>query len=178
MSSTLVLLGVFILCICAGIPIAAGLGVSAVAALLVDGLPLYMIAQRMMTQINTFTVMAILFFMLSGEIMCKGTMTEKLVNWAQTLVGHIAGGLAIAAGVAATFFSALSGSSAATCASIGSIMIGKMQEHGFPKKFTASVIATSGITGLTLGLNLWNALVVGILGVPGLVLLLLVQWVL
>ena len=99
MSSTFVLLGVFILCICAGIPIAAGLGVSAVAALLVDGLPLYMIAQRMMTQINTFTVMAILFFMLSGEIMCKGTMTEKLVNWAQTLVGHIAGGLAIAAGV-------------------------------------------------------------------------------
>lgn len=150
MSSTFVLLGVFILCICAGIPIAAGLGVSAVAALLVDGLPLYMIAQRMMTQINTFTVMAILFFMLSGEIMCKGTMTEKLVNWAQTLVGHIAGGLAIAAGVAATFFSALSGSSAATCASIGSIMIGKMQEHGFPKKFTASVIATSGITGIVI----------------------------
>lgn len=150
MVSTIVLLGAFVLCICIGIPIAAGLGISSIAALMVDGLPLYMVAQRMMTQINTFTVMAILFFMLSGEIMCKGTMTEKLVNWAQTLVGHVAGGLSIAAGVAACFFSALSGSSAATCASIGSIMIGKMQEHGYPKKFTASVIATSGITGIVI----------------------------
>ena len=150
MVSTIVLLGAFVLCICIGIPIAAGLGISSIVALMVDGLPLYMVAQRMMTQINTFTVMAILFFMLSGEIMCKGTMTEKLVNWAQTLVGHVAGGLSIAAGVAACFFSALSGSSAATCASIGSIMIGKMQEHGYPKKFTASVIATSGITGIVI----------------------------
>ena len=150
MLSTIVLLAVFVLCICIGIPIAAGLGISAMAALLTDGLPLYMLAQRMMTQINTFTVMAILFFMLSGEIMCKGTMTEKLVGWAQTLVGHIRGGLSIAAGVAACFFSALSGSSAATCASIGSIMIDKMQEHGYPKKFTASVIATSGITGIVI----------------------------
>ena len=148
--SALVLIGVFALAIALGIPIAAGLGLSAAAALSVDGLPLFMLAQRMMTQVNTFTVMAILFFMLSGEIMTRGTMTEKLVSWAQTLVGHIAGGLAIAAGVAACFFSALSGSSAATCAAIGGIMINKMQEHGYPKKFTASVIASSGITGIVI----------------------------
>lgn len=148
--SALVLICVFALAIALGIPIAAGLGLSAAAALSVDGLPLFMLAQRMMTQINTFTVMAILFFMLSGEIMTRGTMTEKLVSWAQTLVGHIAGGLAIAAGVAACFFSALSGSSAATCAAIGGIMINKMQEHGYPKKFTASVIASSGITGIVI----------------------------
>ncbi len=150
MYSSIVLLCVFAICICIGIPIAAGLGISAAVALLLDGLPLFMMVQRMMTQINTFTVMAILFFMLSGEIMCKGTMTEKLVAWAESLVGHIAGGLAIAGGVAACFFSALSGSSAATCASIGSIMINKMQERGYPKKFSASVIASAGITGIVI----------------------------
>lgn len=150
MSSTLILFIAFIFCIAIGIPIAAGLGIAAAAALLADGIPMYMLAQRMMTQINTFTVMAILFFMLSGEIMCKGTMTEKLVSWAQALVGHIAGGLAIAGGVAACFFSALSGSSAATCASIGSIMIDKMQTRGYPKKFSASVIASAGITGIVI----------------------------
>jgi len=150
MSSTIILLCVFAICICLGVPIAVGLGISAAAALLADGLPLFMMVQRMMTQINTFTVMAILFFMLSGEIMCKGTMTEKLISWAEALVGHIAGGLAIAGGVAACFFSALSGSSAATCASVGSIMIDKMQERGYPKKFSASVIATAGITGIVI----------------------------
>jgi len=148
MTSSLLLIIVFIITICLGVPIAGCLGLSAIAALLLDGIPLYMLVQRMMTQINTFTVMAILFFMLSGEIMCKGTMTEKLVAWAQALVGHICGGLAIAGGVAACFFSALSGSSAATCASIGSIMIDKMKDRGYPLKFSASVIASAGITGI------------------------------
>ena len=148
--SSLVLIIVFAAAICLGIPICAGLGLSAASALAFDGLPMFMLAQRMMTQINTFTVMAILFFMLSGEIMTEGTMTEKLVKWAQTLVGHMHGGLAIAAGVAACFFSALSGSSAATCAAIGGIMIMKMKEHGYPTKFTASVIASAGITGIVI----------------------------
>ncbi len=150
MSSVAIMMLVFLVTIGIGVPIAAGLGISAAAALMIDGLPLFMMVQRMMTQINTFTVMAILFFMLSGEIMCRGTMTEKLIAWAEALVGHIAGGLAIAGGVAATFFSALSGSSAATCASIGSIMIGKMEEKGYPKKFSASVIASTGITGIVI----------------------------
>ena len=150
MTGALLLMVIFIACICAAIPIAAGLGIAAATALMTDGLPLFMLVQRMMTQINTFTVMAILFFMLSGEIMCQGTMTEKLIAWAEALVGHVAGGLAIAGGVAACFFSALSGSSAATCASIGSIMIGKMETRGYPKKFSASVIASAGITGIVI----------------------------
>ncbi len=150
MSAVALLMLVFALTITVGVPIAAGLGISAAVALMSEGIPLFMMVQRMMTQINTFTVMAILFFMLSGEIMCKGTMTEKLVAWAEALVGHIAGGLAIACGVAAAFFSALSGSSAATCASIGSIMIGKMEERGYPRKFSASVVASTGITGIVI----------------------------
>ena len=150
MISTIILMVAFIVTICAGIPIAAGLGISAMIALLYDGLPLFMMVQRMMTQINTFTVMAILFFMLSGEIMCKGKMTDNLVAWAESVVGWMKGGLAIAGGLAACFFSALSGSSAATCASIGSIMIDKMKERGYPTKFSGSVIASAGITGIVI----------------------------
>mgnify|MGYP000852033003 CR=1 FL=1 len=148
--TAVILLLVFGITICLSVPVAAGLGIATAVTLAIDRIPLFMMVQRMMTQINTFTVMAILFFMLSGEIMCKGTMTEKLINWAEALIGHIRGGLAVAAGVAAGYFSALSGSSAATCASIGTIMIGKMENRGYPKGYSAGVIAASGITGIVI----------------------------
>ncbi|MBA1336166.1 MAG: TRAP-type C4-dicarboxylate transport system, large permease component [Firmicutes bacterium] len=148
--TAIILLLVFAVTICLSVPVAAGLGIATAVTLVLDEIPLFMMVQRMMTQINTFTVMAILFFMLSGEIMCKGTMTEKLISWAEALVGHIRGGLAIAGGVAAGFFSALSGSSAATCASIGTIMIGKMEQRGYPRDYSSGVIASSGITGIVI----------------------------
>lgn len=148
--SSVIMLVIFGLCIFLSVPIAAGLGVATSIALAIDGIPMFMMVQRMMTQINTFTVMAILFFILSGEIMCKGTMTEKLVNVAEAVVGHIRGGLAVAGGAAAGFFSALSGSSAATCASIGTIMIGKMAQRGYPKEYATGVIASAGITGIVI----------------------------
>jgi C4-dicarboxylate transporter DctM subunit len=148
--SSIIMLTIFGLCIFLSVPIAAGLGVGTVVALAYDGVPMFMLAQRMMTQINTFTVMAILFFILSGEIMCKGTMTEKLINVAEAFIGHVHGGLAVAAGAAAGFFSALSGSSAATCASIGTIMIGKMSQRGYPAEYATSVIASAGITGIVI----------------------------
>jgi len=148
--SSIIMLVVFGLCIFLTFPIAAGLGIGTAVALIFDKIPLFMMVQRMMTQINSFTVMSILFFILSGEIMCKGTMTEKLINFAESIVGHIRGGLAVSAGVAAGFFSALSGSSAATCASIGNIMIDKMSQRGYPKEFSTSCIASAGITGIVI----------------------------
>lgn len=148
--SSIIMLSVFALCIFLTFPIAAGLGIGTAVALIFDKIPLFMMVQRMMTQINSFTVMSILFFILSGEIMCKGTMTEKLINFAESIVGHIRGGLAVSAGVAAGFFSALSGSSAATCASIGNIMIDKMSGRGYPKEFSTSCIASAGITGIVI----------------------------
>jgi len=148
--TALILLGVFAVTLFLSVPVAAALGVATAVSLSLDGIPLFMMVQRMMTQINTFTIMAILFFVLSGEIMCKGTMTEKLVNFSEALVGHISGGLAITAGVAAAFFSALSGSSAATCASIGTIMIEKMSQRGYPKGYSSGVIASAGITGIVI----------------------------
>ncbi len=150
MTTAIILLLVFFISLFLSVPVAAALGVATAISLLIDGIPLFMLVQKMMTQINTFTIMSILFFVLAGEIMCKGTMTEKLINFSEALVGYISGGLAITAGVAAAFFSALSGSSAATCASIGSIMIERMTKRGYPKGFTAGVIASAGITGIVI----------------------------
>jgi len=148
--SSIIMLLVFALCIFLTFPIAAGLGIGTAVALIFDKIPLFMLVQRMMTQINSFTTMSILFFVLAGEIMTKGTMTEKLINLAESIVGHIWGGLAVSATAAAGFFSALSGSSAATCASIGNIMIGKMSDKGYPKEFSSACIAAAGITGIVI----------------------------
>ena len=83
-----------------------------------------------------------------GRIMCQGKMTKTTIAVAETFVGHINGGLAIAGGLAATFFSAISGSSAATCASIGTIMIKEMNQKGYPRDRATAVIAASAITGI------------------------------
>lgn len=146
--ATILLLIVFLAGIALSVPIGACLGLSTAAALWYDDIPLLMLVQRMFTSINQFPIMAILFFMLSGEIMCQGTMTKKLIAFFEAMISHIHGGLAVAGGMTAAFFSAISGSSAATCASIGTVMIGEMEKRGYPKDYSASVIASAGITGI------------------------------
>lgn len=147
---SLLLLGVFVLLLALSVPIAVCLGLASMVTLLAMGVPLNMLIQRMVASTDSFPIMAILFFMVAGEIMSKGTMTRVLVDFAQALLGSLRGGLAIAADFAAMFFSALSGSSAATCASIGTIMIREMERKGYPKDVTAAVIASAGITGIVI----------------------------
>ena len=144
----IVLLITFILLLIASVPISVSLGMASTVALIIGDIPVTMLVQRMISSINSFPIMAIIFFMLSGEIMCKGNMTKKLIAVAERFVGHISGGLAIAGGMSATFFSAISGSSAATCASIGTVMIDEMNEKGYPRDRAAAVIAASAITGI------------------------------
>jgi len=144
----IVLLTTFIILLIFSVPISVSLGMAATTALIIGDIPVMMLVQRMISSINSFPIMAIIFFMLSGEVMCKGNMTKKLIAVAERFVGHINGGLAIAGGMSATFFSAISGSSAATCASIGTVMIDEMHQKGYPKDRAAAVIAASAITGI------------------------------
>ncbi|PKM86709.1 MAG: C4-dicarboxylate ABC transporter permease [Firmicutes bacterium HGW-Firmicutes-12] len=141
---------IFVVLLLTSMPIAVCLGLASVVTLFIDGIPLSMAVQRMLASTNSFPIMAILFFMLSGEIMSKGNMTKKLISVAEACVGFIKGGLAISASLASIFFSAISGSSAATCASIGTIMIEQMEKKGYKKDFAAAVIAASGITGIVI----------------------------
>ena len=126
------------------VPIAASIGFSSIAGLLLSGYTLQTVVQRMFTQIDSFSMLAIPFFILSGNLMAKGGISTKLVDLSSALVGHIKGGLSLVCVVACMFFGTISGSGAAATSAIGSILIPAMHERGYDKAFTGAIAATSG----------------------------------
>lgn len=147
MTATLMgsLMGFFII----GVPIAIALGFASVVALLYSGdVSLLLVAQRMFTAIDSFSLMAIPFFILAGKLMENGGISKRLVNFANTLTGHHTGGLAIVAIVTSMFFAAISGSSAATVAAVGSILIPSMINKGYHRNFAGAVSSVSGELGI------------------------------
>lgn len=134
-----------------GAPIAVGLGLSSVVALCsVLKIPLIVVAQRMFTSVDSFSFMAVPFFMLAGAFMSSGGVTKRIVNFANSLVGALAGGLALVVAVSGMFFAALSGSSAATTAAIGTALIDEMEKRGYKKSFAAAVVASGGTVGIVI----------------------------
>ena len=111
-------------------------------------IPTFIVAQRMVGGINGFPILAIVFFILAGNIMTEGGVSKRLIAFANLFVGKVAGGLAMVATLGAMFFGAISGSSAATTAAIGTIMIPHMKEAGYREDFSAAVVACSGLLGL------------------------------
>jgi C4-dicarboxylate transporter DctM subunit len=141
----------FITILLTGAPIGAALGLSsAIVVWATMKVPLIVVAQRMFTSIDSFSFMAVPFFMLAGSFMSQGGVTKRIVDFANALVGALAGGLALVVAVAGMFFAALSGSSAATTAAIGVAMIDEMEKRGYPKSFAAAVVATGGTVGIVI----------------------------
>jgi C4-dicarboxylate transporter DctM subunit len=105
-------------------------------------------AQRAYASVDSFTMMAIPFFMLAGKLMEIGGMSTRIVRFAESMIGWISGGLAYVVVLASTFFGALSGSAAATCAAIGSIMIPEMKKRGYPADFVGALQAAAGGLGV------------------------------
>lgn len=131
------------------VPIAFAMGIASLFALLSqDGIPLVVIPQRLFVGLDSFPLLAIPFFLLVGSIMERGGVSEKLVDLASTLVGHIRGGLGMISVVAAMFFAGISGSSAADTAAIGKITIPAMKKKGYDASFAASLQATAGAIGV------------------------------
>ena len=149
--SILLLFGLFFLLLALRVPVAYGIGISTTAALLLF-IPLEpgltTVAQRMATGIDSFALLAIPFFILAGEIMNRGGVAGRLVNFAKSLVGSLPGGLSYVNVVAALLFGAISGSAAAAASAIGGIMTGRMEKEGYPRPFSAAVNITSSTTGL------------------------------
>ncbi len=110
--------------------------------------PAFIVAQRMLGGINGFPILAIVFFILAGNIMTEGGVSKRLIAFANLFVGKVSGGLAMVATLGAMFFGAISGSSAATTAAVGTIMIPYMKEAGYREDFSAAVVACSGLLGL------------------------------
>ncbi|HRX25665.1 C4-dicarboxylate TRAP transporter large permease protein DctM [bioreactor metagenome] len=144
---TYLMTAAFLVCFFMGIPLALVMGITGIVVLIAMGVPLEVVAQRMFTGIDSFPLMAVPFFILAGDLMNRGGTTVRIIGFANSLVGHIRGGLAHACVVANMIFAGISGSSVADASAIGSIMIPSMEKSGYDLDFSAalnSVAATIG----------------------------------
>lgn len=132
-----------------GVPIAVAMGLTAVLAYLFQGQEfiLTMVAQRMYSTTTAFTLLAIPFFILAGNLMNTGGITERVFRFAQALVGHFRGGLGHVNVVASMIFSGMSGAAVADAAGLGLIEIEAMKKSGYPAKFSAAITAASATIG-------------------------------
>lgn len=145
---TIVLFGLFFVFLLIKIPIPFSLALSGMFTLVfVTGRPVIVVVQRMATSMESFSLLAIPLFILAGEIINKSGAGERLVRFANQLVGHITGGLAHSNILASMFFGGISGSASADTAAIGSILIPAMSNSGYPKDFATAVTITSSPIG-------------------------------
>lgn len=172
--------GIFI-----GLPVAFSILGSGIVFLSVTGLkPLTLVAQRMVTGLDSFPLLAVPLFVLVGDLMDRGGISKRMVRWAESLLGWIPGGLGIVTIVSCAIFAALTGSGPATVAAIGAIMIPSLTEKGYPKHTAAGMAAAGGalgpiippsipmiIYGVTMSLSIPRMFIAGI--VPGLFLMML-----
>jgi C4-dicarboxylate transporter DctM subunit len=141
------LLVLFIVLLFGGMQIPFAIAFASFIALLVSDMPLILIPQRIIAGIDSFSLLAVPFFLLAGEVMKTGGLSKRLVRFANALIGHITAGLPMVLVLSATFFAAISGSAPATTASIGSIMIPEMEKKNYPKPFAAGLAAAAGPIG-------------------------------
>jgi len=149
----LILIISFIILIALGVPIAYSIGISGTLTMLASILPLpafTTLAQRMATALDSFALLAIPFFILAGQIMNRGGIAVRLIEFAKVLVGRLPGGLAFVNVMANMLFGAISGSAAAAASAIGTFMTPKMVEEGYDKPFATAVNITSATTGLAI----------------------------
>jgi tripartite ATP-independent transporter DctM subunit len=144
----LVLIGSFTLLCLVGMPVAYALGLAAILGALWIDLPLEAIMLKTSDGMDDFPLLAIPFFILAGAIMAEGGMAERIINLAKVFVGFIRGGLALVNILASTMFGAISGSSVADTASIGSVMIPQMIKNGYPRLFAVNVTISGSLQPL------------------------------
>jgi len=141
--------GLLIALMLTGMPISISLGLTVLVFLFtMTDVPLHAVALKLFTGIEKFEIMAIPFFILAGSFLTRGGVAKRMINFATSMVGHWYGGLGLAGVVACALFASVCGSSPATVVAIGSIVLPAMEKQGFPKRFGAGVIATSGALGI------------------------------
>ena len=145
----IVLLVSFFLLLFIGVPISFALSISSFTAVMTTGaIPVINLVQKTFRAIDSFTLLAIPFFVFAGNVMARGGVSKRLTDMAATLVGRMPGGLAHVATLSSTFFGAISGSAPATTSAIGAVMVPEMEKRNYDKAFTAAVVAASGTIGL------------------------------
>ena len=142
-----VLIGVFILGLVIGVPVAVALGLASAAYLLLEGIPLVSVPQKMYAGMDVFVLLCIPGFILAGNLMNSGGITERIIRFASALVGWMRGGLGLTNVAGSMLFGGISGTAVADAASIGGMMIPGMKKAGYPADFSAAVTAASSTVG-------------------------------
>lgn len=147
--SIVVLLGAFAVLIAIGVPIAVSLGLPVIISqTLFSPIPLPLIGQKIFAQLDSSSMMAVPFFFLAAAFMESGGIVRYLIRFANSLVGHLPGGLGMAVILSCMLFAAMSGSSAATVAVIGGVMFPALVKNGYSKEYAVGALATAGSVGI------------------------------
>nr|HPR89851.1 TRAP transporter large permease [Synergistaceae bacterium] len=146
----LVLAGSFAFFLLLGVPVGLAIGVSGLLIVFLNGFPLEMIPQTMFSGNESFALVAVPFFVLAGDILAKGGISERIIAFAEATLGRFRGGLSIVSTVASMFIAAISGSGAATTAAVGSALLPQLEEKGYDVDFSAALIAASGTIGVVI----------------------------
>jgi C4-dicarboxylate transporter DctM subunit len=147
--STLLIFFILLALMLTGMPISISLGLTVLSFLfLMTSVPLESVALKLFTGIEKFEIMAIPFFILAGNFLTHGGVARRMINFASAMVGHFYGGLGLAGVLACALFAAVSGSSPATVVAIGAILLPAMVKAGYPSRFGAGIITTSGALGI------------------------------
>ena len=142
-----IITAVFFIALALGVPIAFVMGITAIVVLIILGIPLYLIPQRLFTGMDSFPIMAVPFFILSGDLMNEARITDKIIEFSKLLVGRIRGGLGHVGVVGSMFFAGISGSAVADASALGSVLIPAMEKEKYPKSFAAAVTAAGAVMG-------------------------------
>lgn len=143
--SLMLLVILFVVLFVMSVPIAVAIGIASLPVVAEAGTSIMYVAQRLFSALDSFTLLAIPFFILAGTLMESGGISRRIINFANACVGNNYGGLAIVTIVAAMFFAAVSGSGSATTAALGSILIPAMVKKGYNVEFASATTAT-GLT--------------------------------
>jgi len=147
--NSLVIFSLLAVLMLTGMPISISLGLTVLTFLFtMTQVPLESVALKLFTGIEKFEIMAIPFFILAGNFLTHGGVAKRMINFATSMVGHLHGGLGLAGVLACALFAAVSGSSPACVVAIGSILLPAMVKAGYPSKFGAGIITTSGALGI------------------------------
>jgi C4-dicarboxylate transporter DctM subunit len=147
--SALVIFSLLVVLMLTGMPISIALGLTVMSFFFfLSDVPMASVGLKLFEGLNSFPIMAIPFFILAGNFLTNGGAARRMIHFAATMVGHMYGGLGLAAVLACAMFAAISGSSVATVVAVGTIMMPAMQAAGYPKRFSAGVITTSGALGI------------------------------
>jgi C4-dicarboxylate transporter DctM subunit len=147
--TTLLVISFFLL-LALGVPVAVSVAIAATVVLFAGDIPFILIAQRMFAATDVFPLVAVPFFILAGDLLARGTISRKLVAFAEALMGQIQGALSVVSVIAGMFFAAISGSGAATTAAVGATLIPELRERKYRADSAAALIASAGCIGVVI----------------------------